>query len=405
MSVDFDPVKLGPRRRRVDPVRVVIVAIVVGLTVAIVKPWASTATPDAPAPSVAVAPPASSPSSSPTPGLRAPTAPTLVSTGIPAPTWAEMSPIIEPHDRWGVRAILVARRPNVGTPANPRFQERWSRTTPDLNGVDTAYIPRDDQSVVALGVTFPDDVEGLDARIWRLHANDELEWIDARPFDPASRAGSFTFARSGPDGEGTQTWSAGHYRIDILAADGLYRIAVQIPGRFGSVPAPDDWPATEANLVGPEESDPSGVQIGPFATVDGIGVPLATQPKEVMSEEEAWRQNIGGPQGLQGSTVATAYLPRATGLGVMLTNRANVQLAIVRRVAPNAKFFAAATPGGISQLRGRTPYVAFAPRAGGAWPSGVYAITVRWTDAAGLHARTWHVELRPGMPGSSVVAR
>ena len=31
MSIDFDPVKVGPRRRRFDPVRIVILAIVAGL--------------------------------------------------------------------------------------------------------------------------------------------------------------------------------------------------------------------------------------------------------------------------------------------------------------------------------------------------------------------------------------
>jgi hypothetical protein len=397
VSVDFDPVKVGPGRRRIDPVRALIVAVVLGLTVAIVKPWAAIPTPDAPGPSVsALVPPSAGPSEAPTPAPTTRAASTVVSTSLPAPTWDELAPVIRSHDRWGVRAILVARRASPGTPVNPRFQERWSRTTRDLDGADTAYVARDDQSVIALGVTFPRDLEGLDARIWRLHSNDELEWIDARPLDRTDRNGSFTFVRSGPDGEGIETWASGRYRIDILGADALYRIAVEIPGRFGSVPAPDAWPATEADLVGPEESDPSGVQIGPFATVDGIGVPLAARPNPPMSEEEAWRQSIGGMGGFGGSIVATAYLPRATGLGVMLTNHAVVSLAIVRRIAPDATFQAAPTPGGISQLRGRTPYVAFATRTGGAWPPGVYAITVRWTDPSGVHAQTWHVELRPG---------
>ncbi len=86
---------------------------------------------------------------------------------------------------------------------------------------------------------------------------------------PADRAGSFTFVRSDPTG-GRRAWAAGHYRVDLLAADQLYSIAVQIPMRSGTVPAPDDWPpATEANLVGPGQSDPSGVPTGPFAMVDG----------------------------------------------------------------------------------------------------------------------------------------
>ena len=242
-------------------------------------------------------------------------------------------------------------------------------------------------------------------RIWRLHANDETEWIDARPLHPADRVGSFTFVRSDPAG-GSPSWAAGHYRVDLLAADQLYSIAVQIPGRFGSVPAPDDWPATEANLVGPEESDPSGVQIGPFATVDGIGVPLATRPHELMSAggslaPEHRRTRVAS----RDRTLRPRTCRERPGSESCSRITPTSELAIVRRIAPDARFLAAPMLGGISALRGRTPYVAFAPRAGGAWPPGVYAITVRWTDAAGLHARTWHIELRPGLPWSSVVAR
>jgi hypothetical protein len=405
VSVDFDPVKIGPRPRRVDPVRALIVVVVAGLTLAIVKPWAFSATPEAPPQPVAVVPPSSSPSGSPTPAPTARIAQTAVSTGVPAPTWAEVGPVIRAHDEWGVRAILVARRPNVGTPANPRFQERWGRSQPDLAGVDTAYIARDDQSIVALGITFPPGVAPQDARIWRLHTNDEYEWIPAVPLEPADPAGSFTFARSGPDGQGTQAWAAGNYRIDVLTADMVYRMALQVPGRFGSVPAPDDWPPTEVNLVGPELSSHAGVRAGPFATMDGFAVPLATEGSALLSDEEAWRTVIDETGGLGRTTVATAYLPRATGLGVMLTSHAGVRLAIVRRIAPDAKFFAQPMLGGISEVQGRTPWIAFAPRGGGAWPPGVYAITVRWTDPAGLHVETWHVELRPGSLGAAAVAR
>jgi hypothetical protein len=406
VSVDFDPVKLGPRRRRIDPVRVLILTVAAALAVAIVKPWAPSPTTDGPGPSVAAAPPSVPPSGSPTPGPTARTTRTAVSTGVPAPTWAEVAPIITAHDTLGVRAILVARRPNVGNPANPRFQEHWSRTTPDLAGVATAYVTRDEQSIVALGITFPTDAAPLDVRIWRLHANDQFEWIDARPLEPTDPIGAFTFAKVGPSGSDSESWPSGHYRIDILAEDAVHRIALQIPGRFGSVPAPDEWPQTLVNLVGPEESDPSAVRVGPFATVDGVAVPLATRTGALMTEEEEWRRVHAEDQaGLGASVVASAHLPRATGLGVMLTSHAGVRLAIVRRIAPDARFSAAPMLGGISESQGRTPWVAFAPRGGGMWPPGVYAITVRWTDPGGLHVETWHVELRPGPGADSVLAR
>ncbi len=142
-------------------------------------------------------------------------------------------------------------------------------------------MARNDEEIVALGITFPPDIEPLDMRIWRLHANEQVEWIDARPLAPADRDGSFTFVRSDPTG-GAEPWLAGHYRVDLLAADQLYSIAVQIPDRSGTVPAPDDWPsATEADLIGPGLSDPSGVRAGPFATVDGRGVPVGSSASRV----------------------------------------------------------------------------------------------------------------------------
>jgi hypothetical protein len=396
VSVDFEPVTVGPRRPRFDPVRIVLLAVVAGLAIAIVKPWSLSPTPETPVPPVAVVAASSvSPSASATPKPTAALAAPAVTTGLPEATWAEVAPIIKAHDQWGVRTILVARRPSVGSPASPRFLERWASTTPNSSTIEVAQVARDDQSIVALGVTFPSKIEPLDMRIWRLHANDEVEWVNAQPLHPADRNGSFTAVRFDLTGR-AQSWEAGHYRVDLLAADRLYSIAIQIPGRFDSVPALDDWPATEAGLIGPEQSDPSGVQSGPFATVDGTATSLTVQPSTLMSDEEAWRTAVRQTGGHGPITIANAYVPRATGLGVMLTNHAAVQLATVRRIAPDARFQSSSMIGGVSVLRGRTPWVAFAALNGGAWPPGVYALSVRWTDPAGVHADTWHVELRPG---------
>jgi hypothetical protein len=405
VSVDFDPVKIGPRPRRIDPVRAVILVVVVGLAVAIVKPWSIGEPPDTPPPSLAAAVPSISPG---LPSTSLPTARTIrpvVATGVPAARWDEVELVIEARDDWGVRAILLARRQNLGSGPDPRFKELWSRTSPDSSNAEIARVARNDEEIVALGITFPSDVEPLDMRIWRLHANEQVEWIDARPLAPADRDGSFTFVRSDPT-RGALAWAAGHYRVDLLAADQLYSIAVEIPDRSGTVPGPEEWPpATDADLIGPGLSDPSGVRAGPFATVDGRGVAVGTQPAELMSSEEAWRSVIAGSGGPGEPSVATAYLPRATGLGVMLTNHAVVRQAILRRITPDARFFASPMTGGISAMQGRTPWIAFAQRGGGAWLPGVYAITVAWTDPTGQHAETWHVELRPGPGREAVLAQ
>ena len=402
MSVDFDPVKIGGPPRRIDPVRAVILVVVVGLAVAIVKPWSIGVPSDVPTPSLAAVVPSVSPNVPSTPALTARPIRPIVSTGVPTARWDEVEPVIQARHAWGVRAIVLARRQNLGSGPDPRFKELWSRTSPDSSTVEIARLARNGEQIVGLGITFPPDIEPLDMRIWRLHANEQVEWVDARPLAPADRDGSFTFVRSDPT-RGALAWAAGNYRIDLLAADQLYSIAVEIPDRPGTVSAPDDWPpATEANLIGPGLSDPSGVRSGPFATVDGRGVSVGTRPATLMSSEEAWRSVIAGSGGLDEPSVATAYLPRATGLGVMLTNHAVVRQAILRRITPDARFFASPMTGGISAMQGRTPWIAFAQRGGGAWLPGVYAITVAWTDPAGQHVETWHVELRPG-PGRDAV--
>ena len=285
--------------------------------------------------------PSVSPTEPPTPRPTAAVAAPAVTTGLPAATWAEVAPVIKAHDQWGVRAILVARRPSVGSPASPRFLERWTTTTPNSSTIEIAQVARDDQSVVGLGVTFPSKIEPLDMRIWRLHTNDQAEWIDARPLQPADRDGSFTFVRSDPTGS-ARSWEAGHYRVDLLAADQLYSIAVQIPGRFGSVPTPDDWPVDRCPAR-PDRRTATrrGCRTDPSRRSMAAAISLGAQPSELMSDEQAWRTLIGEAGGQGPTTVAAAYVPRATGLGVMLTNHATVQPASVRRIAPDARFPAA----------------------------------------------------------------
>ena len=139
------------------------------------------------------------------------------------------------------------------------------------------------------------------------------------------------------------------------------------------------------------ESDPSGIQSGLFATVDGsaVSIPAPSRSRSASHRRGATLAVAGG------SSVASAYLPRATGLGVMLTSHAAVGTASIRRLAPDPLPDPPAASGGISNMRGRTPFVVFqAPD--GVWPPGVYALTVDWEDAAVPTHASWHVELRPG---------
>jgi len=387
MSVEFDPVRLGRRRRGVEPVVVGVAVMSVAIVFAIAKPWERVATSPGPAAS-GVAAIAADPS----PTRRPVMTPRSTPSG---PDWAAVTESVTPHEGWGVAAFLIARRGSSGIPVSPvapRYIERWARTSSDATGSDTVYVNREDRSIAALGVTTPNGVQTRAVRIWRLHAGDELEWIDAARIDDGAANGTPLLVRPPLADGAAMPWDAGHYRVDVLTGDGIHRISVLIPNRFGNVPGPDEWEPPTSNVVTAAESDPSGIQSGLFATVDGSAVSIPAPESEPLGESQAWSDvAVGG-----GSSVASAYLPRATGLGVMLTSHAAVGTASIRRLAPDPLPDPPAASGGISNMRGRTPFVVFqAPD--GVWTPGVYALTVDWEDAAGPHHASWHVELRPGI--------
>ena len=393
MSVDFEPARLGGRRRRVDPVLVGVAVVGIALVAAVVKPWE--AIPPAPAPSIAVVTPsiAPSPSPSPTPTAR----PTLPPAALP-PSWDDIASVVTAHDAWGVRAILRGSRGTDDAPAPGRYLEDWAPTRTASDGRETAIVERDDGSVVGLGVTVPRAEIAQDVRIWRVRADDRLEWVDARQIASGPVGDQFLYLQPGPSGSVYQAWEPGEYRIDVLVEGGIRRISVGVTGRFGVVPAPHQPPSAPSRVVAAAASDPSGVRVGMFATVDGVGVPLAAEIGRPLDEVDAWLATKG--EGPSAPTVAAAYLPRATGLGVMLTTRASVQLAVLSRLAPTPLYPVPPARGGISSTQGQVPFILFGARDGDAMAPGVYAISVSWTDETGLHAGTWHVELLPGPPPS-----
>jgi hypothetical protein len=388
VSVDFDPVRLGSRRRRVDPVIVGVIVVVVALAVAVIKPWDKPATPRAAGPSVAVVAPI--PSATRAPAVARSTAAPAPPSSIPV-SWAEVASAITSHDSWGVRVITVDQRGFNPATGPSSYHELWSAAT-TIGGVETAIVGTYVDPLSLLGITVPRATGARAVRIWRVHRGDQMEWVDAVPLAAQPTDASTLFVRPGANGAPLTPWQPGQYRVDVLGVDGIHRLAVLVPDPFGVVPPLDTWTPDRLAVVPASESDPSSVRIGLFATVDGTGVSLPARQTGTLDDDEAWLDLATSPN----EVVATAYLPRATGLGVMLTSHAAVAWATIRRLAPDAFFVAPKAFGGITESR-RTPYVLFAAPGDGVWSPGVYAISVAWSDAAGDHNGTWHVELRPGL--------
>jgi hypothetical protein len=385
MSVDFDPVSLTPSRRRVDPVVLGVAAVVVALAFAVVKPW------DA-GPDGRIAMASSTPARS---ALEASAAPTdgqairLVSAR--APIWADLAPVVTPHDRWGVRAIALDPSGRVVAPSAAAFADLWSPAILTPAGARIAFVERDDRSVVVLGVTVPRAEEPVDARIWRVRRDGQLEWVTAVPILSGDVNGSFLYLRPGVDESPFAEWGPGDYRIDVLVAGGVRQLDVDLPDRFGFLPPLDDAPPSPVITVAAADSDLSGVPAGPFATTDGVGVPLSAMPYRPLREYEAWDDLVL----YDGAHVASVSLPRASGLGVMLSPGALLGSATIARLSPSGPPFEAPAP--VEQATEHPPsrFVIFPAPGGGAWRPGVYAISVTWTDDSGPHEGTWHIELRP----------
>ena len=270
-------------------------------------------------------------------------------------SWGEVASAISSHDSWGVRVVTVDQRGFNPATGPSSFHELWSAATP-IDGVETAIVGTYVDPLSLLGITVPQATGARAVRIWRVHRDDQLEWVDAVPLAAQPSDAATLFIRPGVDGAALTPWQPGRYRVDVLGSDGIHHLAVLVPDPFGVVPPLDTW-AQEAPTIAARDSDPSGVRIGLFATVDGVGVSLPARETRPLDDDAAWRDLSEGAN----DVVATAYLPRASGLGVMLTSHAAVSSATIQRLAPEVPFDAPEATGGISESHGRTPYVLFTP--------------------------------------------
>jgi len=398
VSVEFEPVRLGRRGRRIEPVTLGALTVVVALGFAVLKPWSgSAAAPGAPvdgSPAPATEGVVTEPQ--PTPEVVLPRV--IQARRVASPSWDAVAGIVRQHDAWGIRAIVTVRQ--VDSPINDRHRlvERWYSLADDddFNAARPILVDSNDRGVLALGVTFPPAHTPLDVRIWR-RTDAGLEWVDIEPLDPVPSGGAFLYRRPGVYPGMPRTWGSGAYRIDVLVDGSIRRFEIAIPDRFSNVPNPTGRPSLR-------DQGPSVVPralltelpVGLFATVNGVAIPLGGHEGEPLDETAAWLDVDPGTGRAPRSFVERAYLPRATGLGVALPARSVVMAASVTRLAPEP--LAAEAQRVDAGADGRTPSALVLFRAPGdsEWGPGVYRVSVRWGDVEGLHDASWHAELRSG---------
>ncbi len=397
VSVDFEPVLLGRRSRRTDPIVAGLVAVVVALTLAIAKPWGVDDV------AIGQVPATASPPASPLPSPSGPPSSLAASlAGLPAevppPTWSAIVPAISRRQVWGVRTIVIPPAVEV-SPGAPPYAERWFSVAPSGTGGRNVVVDTSGAAIVALGVTTPREETPLAVRVWRYHVGGELEWIDAQPLngDPAQGAYLFVRAPGAADGAAppakTAFWEPGRYRVDVLVGDGIRRIEIEIVNRSGFVPDAEPWNRSSPSSF-PEGGLPLGaLPVGFFAVVDDDLISLDSTPGAALDETGAWLDiDREPPDGLSRSFTARTYQPAASWLSVILPPTSLVRSASLRQLAPHGGPIQYLGEGSL----GRVPVVGFRPAGGGTWPPGVYALTVDWLDGAREREGTWHVELLPG---------
>ena len=389
---EFRPVKLGPRRRRFDPLVIGIGVVVVALVLAIVKPW------DTLAPEVAAIP-----SVAPSLVTSAPADPSA-SPGEPIdpmalPTWSDVVPVVTRHPDWGIRTIVVGTTPATdgsSVAISERYAEHWSEAQDVGGGLSWSVVDGGPGPIVALGITFPPDEAPLDVRIWQRHANDELEWVDVLPVDDVPARGATLYVRRGAPGEGILEWEPGQYRADVLVGGGIKRIDLDVTTSFGDLPVAQPWVRDPAVPSGLDTSSLQLLRQGLFIHSADTTESVASTAGPKLDEYGSWLDvdrdvPTAGPRAF----VAQVYGPGLAHIGVILPAFSTVHDTDVQRLAPSAD-----PTDGIRQMAmgsaGSVSFVAFAPRDGSIWKPGVYALTVAWDDADGDHQETWHVEVRPG---------
>ncbi len=371
------------------------------------KPWASPVPDDIAARATATGSGAIGDAATALPAPSRPSAPVVIDSTPPIP-WSFVADALEPHDAWGVRAIVRGRQTGSGSPGDgpgTGLVERWSELETATDGRETALLPTADQGVLALGLTFPADELPLDVRIFR-ETERGWQWLDSEPIGTSPAVGAFVYAPPRIGGAIRPTWPTGAYRIEVLVGDSIRRLDVDLPDRFEVVPEagfiPDEL---RTGLTSPFAPDlgTSGRR-GPFVVDAGRTVWLDANGAEALEPADAWLSTQLVPGGIEPQSVVAVHAPRANGFGYLFAADATDMSVELARLQPEG------SPGAFRRADGarfagddRLPFVILRAPAGEPWPAGTYRMDIGWRDGDGMHRSSVHVELRPGPFGTQPI--
>ena len=409
-SAAFEPEPLGPRRRRVDPVLVGVVVVVIALAVAVIKPWAG---PDSDVASTSARPSAST--GRPSPAASSATASRSAATSGAPITWSIASAASRPHATWGVRAIV----PGVQD-GGPGLRRTLGRGDPRaVRSVRTRRSRRRERD--ALGR------RPADGRCGCARPGPDVPARRAAARRPRARRhrGRLDLARHEPAG------SVARGRCRALRSATDRRGGTRRPGRRAPTASRSSWPTRSARWISTSRIAP-GVVPGP-GEVD----PLVPDPVVADPLVPSWRirsSRISGRWGWAARSRSSAgwrsrgrrrsgrrptrppsggsaygiddagldrlpaiYAPTANGLGYVFPTGATAAEADLLRILPAGPLAGMRQAAGLRTDGDRSaPYAIFRAPDGRPWPAGIYRISLRWTDEAGPHQAAVHLDLHPG---------
>lgn len=395
-SASFEPQRLTPPRRRLDPAVVGAIVVVLALGAAILKPWGGLAPSDEREIAAEASGSATDPATDPVPTASAAVA-TLHDPAVAAPilSWPTAASVIRPHDRWGVRAIVPAMEPDSIDPVTGEVtsvMERWSDATKAMRRSDSAssdpLVLGMEQVVLALGLTFPPQDMALDYRVWQATADDTWTWLDVVPLEPRPVAGTFLLGPPIIESRQPRSWPTGRYRLEVLTTTGMQYLDVALPGRWEQAPDVGASDSGRDPLRSPFSPSFDAIDgPGPFVVEDGQARTVVSDlaPTGVTDLESLWLDGTG-----------VTHAPRATGIGLMLAADTRELSATLHRVGLGGGPAAARRVTGLRFADGRFPFVIFRGLRGAAWEPGTYRIDASWTDATGRRSAAYHLQLRPG---------